>query len=133
MLLQPPEATQSRSSAASYVDKRQNEGSSCIFLVKGRTTSNNGSDRNSFSTLPYSNTDLIEAFIITKDYQDSDDGDDLLAIKGGLIINGTNTFDRATGVLDKPSTILHYEGARYIKHYKDFLSLPQQLTIKEVN
>jgi len=110
-----------------------NEGSSCLFLVGGKTIINNGTDMNNFSTLPYNNTDLVEAFIITNDYEDSDDGDDLLVIKGGLIVNGKNTFYRATGVLDKPSTILHYEGARYIKHYKDFLSLPQQLTIKEVN
>ena len=110
-----------------------NRDSSCLFLVKGKTTIGNTFEGNSFSSIPYNESDLIEAFIITNDYEDQDDGDDMLVIKGGLIINVKNSFKRATGQISTPSTIIHYEGARYIKHYKDFLSLPQQLTIKEIN
>lgn len=111
-----------------------NKDSSCLFLVSGTTTITNGGNSSSTGIAPeYSGVDLIEAFIITGNYADSIDGEDLLVIKGGLIVNNRNFFNRNIKTSTMPSTIIHYEGARYIKNFGSFLTEPQELTIKELH
>jgi hypothetical protein len=114
-----------------------NGDSACMFLVGGTTNILNGADNRSVtsSTNPrYAESDLdrIDALIITTAYTDSDDGDDLLVIKGGVLVqSAANTFRRSIGNSNTPSTIFQYEGARYIKHFKDILGSQGSVTIRE--
>ena len=109
--------------------------SACLFIVESQTNILAGIDGRPTSTSPYTEADLdrIDAFIITNRYADSDNGNDLLVIKGGVIVqtNAQTFFRRAIGNSNTPSTILHYEGGRYIKHFGEVLSDPNGLIIRE--
>lgn len=109
--------------------------SACLFIVGSQTNILGGVDGRPTSSSPYTEADLdrIDAFIITNRYADSDNGNDLLVVKGGVIVqtNAQTFFRRAIGNSNTPSTILHYEGGRYIKHFGEVLSDPGSLVIRE--
>jgi hypothetical protein len=103
--------------------------------VESQTNILGGIDGRDVSNPPYTEADLdrIDAFIITNRYADSDNGNDLLVVKGGVIVqtNAQTFFRRAIGNSNTPSTILHYEGGRYIRHFGEVLSNPGSLVIRE--
>ena len=85
--------------------------------------------------------DLIDAFIITKNFvSDKEYSDDQLIVNGGLVVGGNSSFFRNINYNpnyqsfnDTPSELLKYEGARFISKFNKILKVPTSLTIKETN
>jgi len=97
--------------------------SGCVFVVSGTTTIAN-------------NVAEVNAFIITNDFITAPGTNtNKLFIKGGLIVTNTNSFDRNInyGLIQStiPSEEIEYEGARYIKIFKETLQEPINISIKE--
>jgi hypothetical protein len=114
----------------------------CLFIVGGKTTilassktapNCYGEERLDTIGNPQ---DIIQAFIITKDFTTVKSAVQLY-IKGGVI---TNSFDDGLNrnvnsdtcrFPNMPSELFDYEGARYIKNLKDALSSPTTLSVFE--
>ncbi len=111
-----------------------NSEAACLFVVKGSTTIPNYP-----SVRPAQTPDTIQAFVITGGFASESrlTGDNVLKIRGGLITEQANSLKRNINnqnglVLNNASEIIEYEGARYIKAFKNVLSAPTELSIREV-
>jgi hypothetical protein len=100
----------------------------CLFLVRSNTT------------IPKTNAiDYIDAFILTTNFI-TPESDGRLIVKGGVIANNTqfnknhNLYVTAAGsiVRTAASETLNFEGARYMRHFTQYLPNPFFLSIKEI-
>jgi hypothetical protein len=99
---------------------RSGPSAGCFFIVEE-------------STIIDSSVTEVNAFIITKKIT-TNDGVGLtntLLIRGGVIITKKNEFLRTIDNSLIPSEKIEYEGARYIKLFRDVLSDPIMLNIKD--
>jgi hypothetical protein len=104
-----------------------NGNNACLFIVKGDT-----------NVKP--NITNIKAFIITNGFSSQFSANQLI-LKGGLIVQNINAFERNVNIevtlaslvqRTMPSEILTYEGARYIKLLGNILSEPTTVNIREI-
>lgn len=123
--------------------------SGCLFIVAGNTIIRQGTTVSQTCNGGASHIDLtsdasptanIHAFIITEGF--STDANPIskaqLMIKGGLITNnitgGLNRNINSDMCLfpNLPSEVIDYEGARYIKLFRDVLSDPALVSVREI-
>ncbi len=119
----------------------------CAFIVNGKvivTAGTNAATTAAVTGGRFSNTDVIEAFIIAKNIDILNDVNrDPLLIKGGLILTSKNVADISSFARNvngntlltlqpnAPSEVIDYEGGRYINAFKDILKNPGIIGIKE--
>jgi hypothetical protein len=123
--------------------------SGCLFIVAGNTVIRQGTTPSQVcfggashidTTDVASPTANIQAFIMTEGFSTDENpiSKAQLAIKGGLITNNTsaglnrNINSDMCMFPNLPSEVINYEGARYIKLFRDVLSDPAMVSVREI-
>jgi hypothetical protein len=123
--------------------------SGCLFIVGGTTKVLQGSTASQSCALSPSHIDetkianptaKIQAFIMTEGFSTdfNPTSKAQLSIKGGVITNNIdaglnrNINSELCMFPNLPSEVIDYEGARYIKLFRDVLSDPAMVSIREI-